>query len=825
MAATALWAILLAQSAPDARIAELDRLIEAGNRASEGRKYPEQKAAFAAALPIAREVHVDLARVLNGLASAERHLGDIEDSLSHFKQAIKAWEGDPLRDRGLPASLTNYGLLLCETGRCTEALDKHREAYSLSKDERQRPIVLNNMAIAYSQLGDFAAAARDYEGAAILLTNMRQAALAARAWLNHASALLKLGDRDRARESLAKAAEIKLSPELTADHASYSARVAAADGDWSGAAALAAKAANAYRELNDPRGESSARHELGVALHRLGKSGEALRELSSALEIRGPRFYAAAADTRASIALVHFDRGELKLAQEAVESSIDGIEDVRSGVASEQFRAAYLSSKQDYFELWIEILMRRHESEPGAGFDKRAFGAAERARARSLLDLATASRDQIRNGLNPELLATERRAYRRLNYVSRDTKASVKQLDDAWRDYREADMKLREVHPSFAALTRPKISEADEVARQLDKDTQLVEFALGERRSVAWLIGPDRIEAYFLPGRAEIESLLGKGRMPSPGLADALFGQFADKLTARRLALVPDGPLARVPFGALTLRGRSMLSRFEIVELPSASFLGVLRAPRRTTPASGIAIVADPIYEPNESRVLQAAAGSHSGFSRLAFSAREAARIKEAVRGPAVSLEGEKARKNSFFDGTLRGRETLHLAVHAVVDSERPLESALALSHFDTQGRPLDGLLRLPELYDLRIDATLVVLNGCNTANGRDLRGEGVFGFSRPFFHAGARSLILTLWPVDDEASAALMGEFYDRYYSGKSAASALREAQLAIRGEPRWSAPHYWAGYVLQGDWATRAVVPSANDARRSRAIPRVAK
>jgi CHAT domain-containing protein len=138
-----------------------------------------------------------------------------------------------------------------------------------------------------------------------------------------------------------------------------------------------------------------------------------------------------------------------------------------------------------------------------------------------------------------------------------------------------------------------------------------------------------------------------------------------------------------------------------------------------------------------------------------------------------------------------------------LLNAQHPELSGLVLSLVDEKGQSQNGFLRLQEIYDLRLRADLVVLSACQTALGREIKGEGLVGLTRGFMYAGAERVVASLWQVDDLATAALMKAFYrNMLKGGLSPAAALRAAQLEIRKEDRWSAPYYWAGFTLQGEW-----------------------
>jgi CHAT domain-containing protein len=145
----------------------------------------------------------------------------------------------------------------------------------------------------------------------------------------------------------------------------------------------------------------------------------------------------------------------------------------------------------------------------------------------------------------------------------------------------------------------------------------------------------------------------------------------------------------------------------------------------------------------------------------------------------------------------------LHFATHTMIDNEHPELSGIVLSLVDSKGYPLDGFLRMSDIYDLKLSSNLVVLSACSTALGKEVRGEGLISLTRGFLYAGASGVTASLWKVDDEATAELMRHFYAGIFQrGLTPAAALREAQLAMWNEKRWRAPYYWAAFVIQGQY-----------------------
>ena len=269
----------------------------------------------------------------------------------------------------------------------------------------------------------------------------------------------------------------------------------------------------------------------------------------------------------------------------------------------------------------------------------------------------------------------------------------------------------------------------------------------------------------------------------------------------------------------------------EIVNLPSASALAALRREtiaRRPAPRT-VALLADPVFELDDPRVslevrkaapkrarrpatadlgraLRDGGINNDGFGlpRLLYSRAEAKAITALAPADAAMIAmGFEATRAKAMSAELSQYRIVHFATHGLLNGEHPELSGIVLSLVDQAGRPQNGFLRLHDIYNLDLPAELVVLSACDTGLGKDVKGEGLVGLARGFMYAGAARVVASLWKVDDEASADLMTQFYRRMLeNGKPPAAALREAQITIWKQKRWMAPHYWAAFVLQGEW-----------------------
>jgi CHAT domain-containing protein len=425
----------------------------------------------------------------------------------------------------------------------------------------------------------------------------------------------------------------------------------------------------------------------------------------------------------------------------------------------------------------------------------------------------------------------------------------------------------------------------------IDGETLLLEYLLGEKSSVLWAITSNSVKLYELPGRAVIEqaarrvSELLTARLPRDNesnleafrraartrsqypaaateLSQMILGPVADHLGRKRLLIVADGALHFIPFAVLPMprageqtKGRTdgrrdgakrknqpsatrnlqsrnpLIVDHEIVNLPSASVLGILRRRRQTRPIAPkmLALLADPVFEKDDPRFrlefsltpfppqsdvgnLRGATpnpiipGMQGKLTRLRFARQEAKQILDALsqseRAASLSAFDFAANQDLALSPELGQFRYLHFATHGLLDNERPDLSGIALSLLDRDGREQDGFLRLIEIYNLRLAAELVTLSACETGLGKQVSGEGIVGLTRGFLHAGAARVLVSLWKVDDRASARLMGRIYEGIFREKlSPAAALRKAQLSVRQDPGFNDPFFWAAFVLHGE------------------------
>jgi CHAT domain-containing protein len=644
------------------------------------------------------------------------------------------------------------------------------------------------------------------------------------------------------------------------------------------------------REVGDRYGEAYALTYLGEAHHALGDYRRAMDHLGQALSLRqAVEDREGEASTRYQIARVERGRGRLDEAQAQIERALEIAEFVRGSVLSQELRASYLGSVRDYYDFYIDLLMRMDERRPAEGFAAMALEANEKAQARSLLETLAEARANIRQDVDPQLLARERELQQRLNGKAEhqtkllNGKRTPQQAETAAKEIRVIAAELQQVKaqikaasPRYAALTDPQPLKLAQIQRQtLDGGTMLLEYALTPERSYLWAVTATSVKSYRLPPRAEIEAAARraydlmtarnqrkegeteKQRDARVAQADAQFPEaaaalsrmllapVAEQLGTKRLLVVTQGALQLIPFAALPepvvggerrVNQPPLVVNHEIINLPSASTLGLLRrdlAGRRPAPKT-LAVLADPVFSEDDERVRARTArveknknrpaagssalrelklalrdfggdGESASLTRLFGTLWEADRITAfALPGRRMKAIGFDANRATAISPELGQYRIVHFATHALINRSHPELSGVVLSLVDQWGRPQDGFLRAHELFNLKLPADLVVLSACQTALGKEIKGEGMVGLTRGFMYAGAARVVASLWSLDDQKAAELMVRFYRRMLGPQrmSAAAALRAAQEEMWRDQRWRQPYFWAAFVLQGEY-----------------------
>jgi CHAT domain-containing protein/Tfp pilus assembly protein PilF len=811
--------------------------------------------------------------VLNNLGLLLGRLGQGPEGIKHLEEALViAREG---RDATTQVNvLVNLGFTYEAMLERQKALESYQKALDSSAAAPEvQAAIHNNLGSFHENIGNWAEALKHLTRAIELLEKLGNNRLMAATRNNLGLLYRRSGQHGLARESFEKA--LALADET--DDLDVRVRALNNLGVLFWTMKKVPEALASWRQLvslaeGHPGHEQVAGYARASVQLGEGKLDDARDTLMDSLDRsrrRGDRIWEAYQTF--ALSNVERKRGNLVGALIHAEATVAAVEALRGRVADPDLRALFLASNQSPYERQIDILMDLHRSQPGEGFDARAFRVSEQARARSLLELLGEAGTDIRKGVDPALLDREHRARAMVRELDRRHMELVHQgaapehIEEAGRRlaaavdaYDRVESEVRSLSPAYAALTQPQPLDHVQIQDQvLGERSLLLEYALGEERSYVWAITPGMLKSFELPARHEIEkvarelydALTARNRLPEGTsasepdhraevagrrLSEVILRPVEGLLGDNLLLVVPDGVLQYVPFAALPRPGspgspdeaaERIMARNQVVSLPSASTLAVLRqqiAGRAPAPKT-LAVLADPVF-PNDPRAVRALEAltvpKHRGLpprgpgrqptqlqlARLPFSEEEAKGILAFVKEPGQTLSalGFDASYARATSGELAQYRIVHFATHGLIDSEQPELSKLALSHFDAKGQPREeAFLPLADIYNLELNADLVVLSACQTALGQEVRREGLIGLTRGFMYAGAARVLASLWSVDDGATAKLMKIFYKHLLvEGRSAPEALRRAQLEMAEKPQYRSPYYWAGFSLQGEW-----------------------
>ncbi len=561
--------------------------------------------------------------------------------------------------------------------------------------------------------------------------------------------------------------------------------------------------------------------------------------------------------------------GDVDGALASIRESLGLSEAAYSNVVNGGMRSNYLSAVYERYELGVELLMEKSRRSGDRSFAVEALRLTEMSRARGLVETLRAAEADLSKAADPALLKKQKELKTLLAFKSDsltdllangapagEIETMDRQIADLNHELDEVRATLKEASPGYSSIVDP---EAFDIAafqkRYLADGSLLLEFALGTERSYLWAVDSDGIATYELPPRAEIESAVGRLRVllatqgtteglsieeyrqkvadaerefdaGSAELSKMLFSNVKELTPGRRLIVVPDGKLQYFPLSALpapsAADGEPLLVSNQISYQPSAQTLQRLsRSATGSDRGPGeILVIADPVFNKSDPRLSAVVERSENRGSPDRF--RFAESLAELVRLPASETEGREiveqfgSRNSTLLSGFEASRANLlrqemsryriiHFSTHAIINELRPELSGIALAGFKSDGTPVNQLVRLQDIYDLGLDADLVVLSACETAVGKDVRGEGLRSLNTAFLSAGAKTVVASLWKVEDTATLKLMGYFYDSL--GRNAGStsqALRDAQLALRQNERFRSPFYWASFTVVGDYET---------------------
>ncbi|MEM8766650.1 MAG: CHAT domain-containing protein [Pseudomonadota bacterium] len=710
------------------------------------------------------------ALALGNQASAHRLVANYDDAINRQLQALQIYQD--LDDRS-GAALTTHriGLLYLELRNLTEAAQFLQRGLEL-----QQTYAPNQVASSHAELGRLSELRDNTKEAEYYY----QAALSAFSSANLYPRMLQV--------------QMNL------------ARLYLENGQHQAAVELLARAIEVADDIGDQRTTGRLMALRGEHLHRTGQLAQAETAFDQAL-----RLHRRSGDTIAQVstlylkAMVLAEAGCRTCALETLTAAEALLEQSRLGVSNPELRASFTGEYANVYGAHVDLLMaeKAHEEALELAINKRTRVLLETITSKSLAGSNTgASTRALR-----EQLVAKSEAKLRLERLWPNSQALTSLEDEIAEiilrlDAIEADElagRIGETHHTSLAALQARIPER----------SAILAYWVDEEATWSWLIEKTRISHRRITSRRELQALISqmhqdfniRRRYPSPvmhELSAALIPEELETSDLDQLIVIPDDVTAQVPFSALL--GPDVFPIVETTEVVVLPVAAMLFRDQRDSDGNGALVIADPVFGDSDSRATGLQVPSQ--FDRLPHTATEAASVSASLEAgfEVERLEGFRASKAQLAASDLSKVNILHIATHGLVDTERPQLSGLVLTQLDESGNEQSGLLSLAEIYDLELNAELVVLSACDTGVGKQISGEGPISLARGFLIGGAQQVVASLWQVSDLATAELMSAFYRHLMQGMSASSALQASQLELRAKRRWSHPYYWSGFMVVG-------------------------
>jgi CHAT domain-containing protein/Tfp pilus assembly protein PilF len=790
--------------------------------------------------------------VLWSLGLVYWNMGDYEKALVHHRRAYRIAQktGDKW---GQERYLGALGLVYWNLGKYTQALEAYQTALALADEIRDREgqsLVVGNLAILYSELGDQRKAVEFYQKALDIARKIGDRSEEGRHLGNLAISYFILGEYEKASSYFHQA--LRLSKETgekksEADFLGNLANLYLRRGDLKTAAVYVNEAIEICRRIRARRSKGHLLLIRGNLFFARKEYARALKDYAAALKI-AQQIMAPDIVWKAytGIAAAYEKQNLFKKSLSYYRKAIAEIERTRSGLNNESNRICFIEDRFEVYERTISLLARLHRLDPVSGFDREAFFYAEKAKARALLDQLAQMQASISRGIDPELKRQERILIRQMQQIQWQLRSGepeprraaelTSRLRELEKAYTNLSSRISLTSARYGRLLGPQPQRLRRIQTALaGTDAGLLEFFLGQKRSFVWFVTGRQIFFQELPPVPVIQKKVNAYRkaisqpvslsnpfrrhfQPGNQLYQILLGRVLQNAPQiKRLIIVPDGILFFLPFETLIVshsgeQNTYLIEKYTISYSPSASILRyLLDDPGKRPAGKSLLAFGDPIFPSTVQSNIRASDktptqktyyeqhGFH--FARLPFSAKEVREIGRLFGKNRASLFLGKTATESFFISKASGPyRFIHLATHGFINERAPSQSAIVFSTLGNQRD--DGYLHIGEILNLRLKAEMVVLSACQTGLGELRKGEGIVGFARAFLYAGARSLVVSLWNINDRSTAQLMKDFYKHLLAGEGKSHALRTAKLHMLQSERkaYRHPFYWGSFVLIG-------------------------
>ncbi|MCX7974046.1 MAG: CHAT domain-containing protein, partial [Candidatus Aminicenantes bacterium] len=541
------------------------------------------------------------------------------------------------------------------------------------------------------------------------------------------------------------------------------------------------------------------------------------------------------------LANTYIKKGDYYSAIENLKNSINIIENIRSKLVLEEYKYSFLSTNKrldSYYKL-IDILVKIGLRENKISYLRDALLFSEKARARSFLDSIELSKISFEEGISQklryyevELMNEISNLYTKLlnpELTENQKQQLYNKLEEVEQELENIRREMRKNNPAYANLQYPQFITLDEAQKKLiSKKTLVLSYLMSSEASYVFALTKDHFKVIPLPPTEEIKRLVrnylikisdpesndfNNGYELYLTLIDPALRHFSG---IKRIIIIPDDILHYLPFESISIlkngRNKWLIENFTISYAPSLTSIKEIIERRNDNGKRAkkyLLAIGNPLLEVNgnnsskNSQVVLKSfyePGVDVTLDSLRFSTQEVERISSyfPLEKKKV-LVAEEAAEERVKEIDLTQYKIIHFATHCIIDDKKPARSSIILKL--DQDPQEDGLLQVREIFNLRLNADLVTLSACQTGKGALIRGEGIEGLNRAFFYAGASSLILSLWSVNDQATSQLMQRFYFYLKKRFSVEIALQKAKLELIRSKILSHPFYWAAFIAYGN------------------------
>lgn len=797
------------------------------------------------------------ATVMNQAGALHQEQGNYTDALQYFSQTLEIRK-ELNRPMMVAAGYNNVAAAHFNIGNYMLALDHFEQSLQIIREIDNRQYlssVLNNIGFIYRAQNNLDRALEYYHDSLELFHELGNPPSPTSSTLNNIGQVyLQQGKFDQAENYFHQALELRRdlnSPSSLAESLQNM-------GDLHRQTGNSELALHYYRQANEVYEQTGNRtnqvdlHTSKAGIHmQTGDFERAYRNLNRAYrldqQIR-PGHYDP--DLLRSLAEFHYETGS-DSAFVYAEKLYESIENQRISIgASGRSRMDFFARHAPFYnEIASWHIQDRNDP-------KTAYRLVESAKARAFVDDMAEASAQLDATLD-EQVRTEKAALEsrvtelqsRLEWAGDESerKRLQKELREAELEYEALLTRLQLNHPSYVAFDYPEPIGLADAREMIDEDTVILEFATTDSTMLGFAITADRLITWQLPGsetpamgqlddleqqvlsfreqireKADLQALGATGRT----LQQMLVAPARELLrNSERVIIVPDGPLAYLPFEALPYKDGYMVESFEIKYSPSMTALRHLQEPDADYEQDMLQ-VADPDFTERQQALTEGAGFQLASLPAARLEARTIGEMFDRV----TRLSGADATEPRIREKDLTDYRYLHFATHGVLNERTPELSGLVLARGEegTGGNPYAGFLRSADILALEMNSEMAVLSACQTGLGENIQGEGVLGLQRAFLHAGTSSVVVSLWGVYDHSTAVFMREFYSSLnehrerqqgvlselmarlgmgasqHGGSHAFSyrstAMREAKLAMLEHEGYRHPAYWAPFVLIG-------------------------